>query len=347
MIGMTGVLGWLAIGPTSASAPIGDASFLVLMVILTAVLAAAIVVRPIRWTLDEVRFAVGAPAVFGGLAVLAGIVLGGRAPATGGSTLPGDLVLGGAALLVLAAVAYVAFSLGGRRGLGPLARVRAGPADDPDPPADPPDQGWLIPGGAPRRAVAHRPGLLHLRPARGLRHQLHAVDRSGQPVVHRLPAGPHRPDAPGPPDPDVQLPQRPARLAPRLVALVGLAVRLQAGLVLPAGLRQRHHRHHLRRRQPGDLLAGCPGHGLGVLAGLGAAEPGPHDPGHRLRLPVAVLVAHRPGELPVPLLHGAALPLRRPGLLAGRAVARALAAHLAAGAPRGGRGARGARRSCG
>ena len=152
MIGMTGVLGWLAIGATSASAPIGDASFLVLMVILTAVLAAAIVVRPIRWTLDEVRFAVGAPAVLGGLAVLAGIVLGGRAPATGGSTLPGDLVLGGAALLVLAAVAYVAFSLGGRRGLGPLARVPADPADDPDPPADAPDQGWLIPGallGAP------------------------------------------------------------------------------------------------------------------------------------------------------------------------------------------------------
>ncbi len=78
MIGMTGVLGWLAIGATSGGAPIGDATFLVLMVILTAILAAAIVVRPIRWTLDEVRFAVGAPAVLGALVALAGIVLGGQ-----------------------------------------------------------------------------------------------------------------------------------------------------------------------------------------------------------------------------------------------------------------------------
>ncbi|HXX61121.1 MAG TPA: phospholipid carrier-dependent glycosyltransferase [Candidatus Sulfotelmatobacter sp.] len=152
MIGMTGVLGWLAIGATSAGAPIGDASFLVLMVVLTAVLAAAIIVRPIRWTLDEVRFAVGAPAVAGGLALLGGIVLGGRPSASGGSATPGDLVLVGAALLVLAVVAYAACSLAGRRGLGPLARARAAPADDPDAPADAPDQGWLIPGsslGAP------------------------------------------------------------------------------------------------------------------------------------------------------------------------------------------------------
>lgn len=152
MVGLTGVLGWLAIGATSAGAPIGDASFLVLMVILTGVLAAAIVVRPIRWTLDELRFAVGAPALAGGLALLAGIVLGGHAPASTGSSSSGNLVLVGAAFLVLAAAAYVAFSLAGRSGLGPLARVRAGSAEDPDPPADAPHQGWLIPGaflGAP------------------------------------------------------------------------------------------------------------------------------------------------------------------------------------------------------
>jgi len=146
MVGMTGVLGWLAIGPTSASAPIGDTTFLILMVILTGVLAAAIVVRPIRWTLDEVRFAVGAPAVLGALVALAGIVLGSQPPPATGSGSSGGLVLAGATLLVVAAAVYVAFSLAGRAGMGPLARAPAGPDDDPDPPADPPHQGWLIPG---------------------------------------------------------------------------------------------------------------------------------------------------------------------------------------------------------
>jgi Gpi18-like mannosyltransferase len=148
MIGMTGVLGWLAIGATSGGAPIGDATFLILMVILTGILAAAIVVRPIRWTLDEVRFAVGAPAVLGAVVALAGIVLGSQAPVSGGSGGSGQLVLAGAALLAVAAGVYLAFSVAGRASLGPLARARPEAALDPDPPADPPSQGWLIPGAA-------------------------------------------------------------------------------------------------------------------------------------------------------------------------------------------------------
>ncbi|MFI5261883.1 MAG: phospholipid carrier-dependent glycosyltransferase [Candidatus Limnocylindrales bacterium] len=148
MIGMTGVLGWLAIGSTSTTSPLGDAGFLVLMVILTVVLAAAIVVRPVRWTLDEVRFAVGAPLVLGALLALVGIVLSnGRSAVAAASTTPGHLVLAGLVALLVAAGVYAAFSVGGRIGLGPLAPP-ATDAADPDPPAEPATQGWLVPGAA-------------------------------------------------------------------------------------------------------------------------------------------------------------------------------------------------------
>ena len=49
----------------------------------------------------------------------------------------------------------------------------------------------------------------------------------------------------------------------------------------------------------------------------------------RLRGAVGALGAHRPRRLPVPLLHGAAVPGPRPGLPRRRAVARAVAAHVA------------------
>jgi Dolichyl-phosphate-mannose-protein mannosyltransferase/C-terminal four TMM region of protein-O-mannosyltransferase len=162
MIGLTGLLGWLAIGSSSANAPLGDATFLIIMVALTALLAAAIVLRPVRWTVDEVRFAVGAPAVLGALVGLAAISLGSRLPASGALT-SRNLALLAAALLGVALLAYAAFSFAGRRGLGPLAwsdpgAGRAPPGDagaapspsliegDVEPPSDPPQQAWLLPG---------------------------------------------------------------------------------------------------------------------------------------------------------------------------------------------------------
>jgi Gpi18-like mannosyltransferase/predicted membrane-bound dolichyl-phosphate-mannose-protein mannosyltransferase len=152
MIGLTGVLGWLAIGSSSANAPLGDATFLIIMVALTAVLAAAIVLRPVRWTVDEVRFAVAAPAALGALVGLAAIALGSRLPASGALT-SRNLALLAAALLGVALLAYGAFSLAGRRGLGPLAASgsgagRAPPAVEGDlaPPSDPPREAWLMPG---------------------------------------------------------------------------------------------------------------------------------------------------------------------------------------------------------
>jgi len=166
LIGLTGILGWLAIGSSTADAPLGDATFLVIMVALTALLAAAIVLRPVRWTVDEVRFAVAAPAALGALVGLAAIALGSRLPASGALT-SRNLALLAAVLLGVGLLAYGAFSLAARRGLGPLAQpageAAAPPTDGPPVPApgpiedelasaDPPREAWLLPGahwGAP------------------------------------------------------------------------------------------------------------------------------------------------------------------------------------------------------
>ena len=51
------------------------------------------------------------------------------------------------------------------------------------------------------------------------------------------------------------------------------------------------------------VLAGDPGRGLGVLAGVEAAQPGPGLRGHRRHVHVAALGAHRPRHVPVPRLH--------------------------------------------
>ena len=326
MVGLTGVLGWLAIGATSATAPIGDATFLVLMVILTGVLAAALVVRPIRWTLDEVRFAVGAPALAGGLALLAGIVLGGRAPASTGSSSSGNLVLVGAVFLVLAAATYVAFSLAGRRRRGAAgARPRRTAPTTPIPPADPPDQGWLVPG-----ALLGAPWLLAL-----------ACFTVVPLVVYVISYAPW--------------------VALNNQWFTGNPAGHTGQTLLDLQIQMYNYHNDLRASHPasspwwawpfdfkpvwffqqgyandttgitydaGNLVIfwlGVPVMAWAAWQAWARRSLALTHPGHRLRLPVALLVAHRPGQLPVPLLHGAALPVRRRGLLAGRAVARSLA----------------------
>ena len=93
--------------------------------------------------------------------------------------------------------------------------------------------------------------------ARGLRHQLHPVGGSIEqpPAVRGLAAGPHRPDPARADQADVRLPQQPRARPPGVLAVVGLAVRLQARLVLPGELRRQHLGRDLRQRQPRHLVA--------------------------------------------------------------------------------------------
>ncbi len=146
MIGMTGVLGWLGLlADPSTADPHRDYLFLGLMVVLTVMLAVAMVRRPVRFTLDELRFVVVGPAGLGGLLVLAGLAAGPpAASASGGVQSPNGLMLAGAALLFLAALAYGATWLLARFGIGPLAPPR--PTRVNDIVSSPSPEGWLRPG---------------------------------------------------------------------------------------------------------------------------------------------------------------------------------------------------------
>ena len=153
MVVLTGILGYYSISAApDVTSPQLNVTFLLMMIVLTLVLAAAIAVRTIHWTVEELRFAVWAPLVLGILAGAAGIVLGGHLQ---GSPLSQNLLLAAGFVLVLvAALAYATPTLLARYGAGPLAPPPA-PGDARafvEPSAAPPAEGWLLPGaslGAP------------------------------------------------------------------------------------------------------------------------------------------------------------------------------------------------------
>jgi hypothetical protein len=108
-------------------------TFFLIMLTVTAIVAAVNAYHPIAWTREEYRFAIGAPIVVGGLALLGGLVRG-----------SGPLLEVGAVGLGTGAFAAGAFWFGGRLGFGPLA-LPPGPSDPSSfasPPAPAPT-GWL------------------------------------------------------------------------------------------------------------------------------------------------------------------------------------------------------------
>jgi hypothetical protein len=144
LIGLTAVLGWMAIAVPIDSGGVGNLPFVVIMIGLTLAAVVISVYHPVEWTLEELWFAVAAPAALGILVVL-GALAAGRAttPVTLGPVSVTPLVLG-FALVVLGLVAYAAFNVGARLGMGPLA-PRPFPADriGQPPPASPAPDGWV------------------------------------------------------------------------------------------------------------------------------------------------------------------------------------------------------------
>ena len=144
----TGFLGYLAIVPAPGTAnPQTNPGFLLLMIVLTLLLAAAIVIRPVRWTIEELRFAVWAPLVLGVVLAALGVALAGRLAGTPVGN--NRLVIGGFLLVVLGGVAYALPTILARYGAGPLAPppVAGDPRSLVDPPAPAP-RGWLLPGAS-------------------------------------------------------------------------------------------------------------------------------------------------------------------------------------------------------
>ncbi len=142
LIGITGVLGWMALAVPTGSAASGNLLFPIIMIVITLGAVAVTVYRPIAWSDDEVRFAVGAPAALGILVVLAALALN----KVGSGVTLGPIRLTplplGFGLVVLGGLVYLAFNQAGRMGFGPMAVRRPG-GDPATLPADPAPEGWL------------------------------------------------------------------------------------------------------------------------------------------------------------------------------------------------------------
>ena len=140
---MTTALGYVAISVSEGQTG-GNYVFLAIMIGLVVVAVLANVLHPIAWTWEELRFAVGVPALAGVAAFLFGLWRGdptGEIAVGPIAVTPIELGLLG---LLSAAALYTAFLLAGRFGFGPFALTPV--ADDPaailDPPAEAPT-GWL------------------------------------------------------------------------------------------------------------------------------------------------------------------------------------------------------------
>ena len=162
---MTAVLGYLAIN-VPAGTGFGNLPFVAIMVALTVLAVVANVLHPVRWSLDEIRFAIGGPVALGGLVAL--VAIGTKHAATeikvsSATVTPLEIA---ATLALVGGVAWLAFAAAARLGFGPLA-----PAPAPDepaallaPPSSPPDAAWLRPGAQLGLPVAWMVGCLLILP---------------------------------------------------------------------------------------------------------------------------------------------------------------------------------------
>jgi predicted membrane-bound dolichyl-phosphate-mannose-protein mannosyltransferase len=138
LIGLTAVLGWMALAVPDPSKSSGNLLFPMIMVLLTMAAAAITVFRPIAWTTEEIVFAVGGPPALGMLIALTGIATGRAATAIALGPVSATPLAAGFALVVLGGLVYLAFKVAGRMGFGPFALTRDGPL-----PADASPEGWL------------------------------------------------------------------------------------------------------------------------------------------------------------------------------------------------------------
>ena len=147
MIGITAVLGYMAISVPEGAQGFGNLPFLLIMIGLTLIGVVAAILHPVAWTDEEMRFAVAAPTALGMVVFLGAVATG----SANQSVNLGSLAvtpLEAALALVLGSVAVaLLFWLGGQLGFGPLASppTPGDPASYLDPPAQAPD-GWLRPG---------------------------------------------------------------------------------------------------------------------------------------------------------------------------------------------------------
>ncbi|HUR15842.1 MAG TPA: phospholipid carrier-dependent glycosyltransferase, partial [Candidatus Limnocylindrales bacterium] len=148
MVGLTALLGYIAITPNSTVVnPQLNYPFLGLMLALTALLAVGMTLRPVRFTRDELRLAVIGPLLAGGAVAAYGAyrLVAGPPPAISASLTPQRMVIYGVAVAAIGIIALGLAWLLGRYGYGPLVDA-ATVNPDREPSSPPPSRGWLRPG---------------------------------------------------------------------------------------------------------------------------------------------------------------------------------------------------------
>ncbi len=147
MLGITALLGWIALAVPAETGGAGNLPFVLIMIGLTLAAVVISVYRPVAWSGDEIRFAIGAPAVGGILIALTAIAMGKAEDTLAIGPAQFTAVEAGFALVAVGIAAYAAFALGGRLGVGPMAAgPRPGATGDrtagPSP-ASPAPGGWV------------------------------------------------------------------------------------------------------------------------------------------------------------------------------------------------------------
>jgi hypothetical protein len=144
MVAVTALLGWMALQVPDGSDGAGNLPFVLIMIGLTLATVVITVYRPVEWTDDEVRFAIGAPAAVGMLVAFGSVALGKADLAITLGSMRFTPIQVGFVLVVVGLLAYGAFVAGGRMGIGPMAPLKTGDqlAGAP-PPASPAPEGWV------------------------------------------------------------------------------------------------------------------------------------------------------------------------------------------------------------
>ncbi len=143
MIAATTVLGYMGLNVPNGATSAGNLAFVIVMIALTMAAVGISVLHPIDWSVEEVRFAIGAPAAAGVLIVGLSVPLGMVGTTFTAASLKLTPVTIGLGFVILASVVAVGFWVAGRLGFGPLAPpiVLSGGATPP--PAAPAPEGWL------------------------------------------------------------------------------------------------------------------------------------------------------------------------------------------------------------
>ncbi len=143
MIGGTTVLGYMALSVPAGATNGGNLTFVLIMIALTIAAVVIAVLHPIAWSVEEVRFAIGAPAALGILTVLVALPLG---KLSSGAVVGPVKVTGltaGLGLVLLSGAIAAGFWVAGRFGFGPLAPPTPPEIADRLTPAAPAPEGWL------------------------------------------------------------------------------------------------------------------------------------------------------------------------------------------------------------